>query len=145
MVPRHVSIISLTQSSVVDWDWAYTAPLPAVVQFPWFIADVPGWHNDGVSVADTFKKDRIYLVEALRRKEDAQNRGNALSELLSTSRERQIFQASIHFRDIHAEFVKSAFESQPIPLQAVKFELGLFVKRYPEFRKSAEVARINLI
>jgi hypothetical protein len=46
---------------VIDWDWMYVAPLPAAIHHPWFIADTPGWNNDGVRVGETFGEDRAYL------------------------------------------------------------------------------------
>ncbi|OAA80303.1 Protein kinase-like domain protein [Akanthomyces lecanii RCEF 1005] len=48
-------------TGVIDWDWAFVAPPPAVVHHPWFLADVPGWNNDGVSSHDRFTQDRAYL------------------------------------------------------------------------------------
>jgi hypothetical protein len=43
--------------------------MPVVVQFPWFLADIPGWHNDGTIAGDDFEEDRCYLVRAFQNKE----------------------------------------------------------------------------
>ncbi|KAJ5109392.1 hypothetical protein N7456_006067 [Penicillium angulare] len=36
-------------TGVIDWDWMSVAPLPAIIHHPWFIADIPGWNNQGVA------------------------------------------------------------------------------------------------
>ncbi|KAI5238321.1 hypothetical protein E4T42_09006 [Aureobasidium subglaciale] len=68
--------------SVIDWDWTFEAPLPAVIQYPWFIADVLGWHNDSVEPGETFEYDRNYLIEAPKVKEKAISRVDTVSALL---------------------------------------------------------------
>ncbi|KEQ96676.1 hypothetical protein AUEXF2481DRAFT_650227 [Aureobasidium subglaciale EXF-2481] len=65
--------------SVIDWDWTFEAPLPAVIQYPWFIADVLGWHNDSVEPGETFEYDRDYLIEAPKAKEKAISRVDTVS------------------------------------------------------------------
>ncbi|THY80950.1 hypothetical protein D6C93_09723, partial [Aureobasidium pullulans] len=91
----------IVNESVVDWDWTFEAPLPAVVQYPWFIADVPGWHNDGVELGETFEHNRDYLVTMLKVKEEATRKIDTVSILLGQASERQRFQSAISYRDIH--------------------------------------------
>ncbi|KAJ6066891.1 uncharacterized protein N7446_003928 [Penicillium canescens] len=56
-------------TGVIDWDWMSVAPLPAIINHPWFIADIPGWNNDGVANGESFKEDRTYLENAIKKKE----------------------------------------------------------------------------
>ncbi|PGH11430.1 hypothetical protein AJ80_07108 [Polytolypa hystricis UAMH7299] len=98
-------------TGVVDWDWIYIAPIPAVIHHPWFIADVPGWNNDGVAVGETFEADRLYLENRIREKEgeiaqQQQQSVNKVSDLLSDSAERLFFQSAFHFKGIYEIFVK---------------------------------------
>ncbi|KAK6000665.1 hypothetical protein QM012_003390 [Aureobasidium pullulans] len=117
----------LELTGVVDWDWTFEAPLPAVVQFPWFLADVPGWHNDGTSPGETFHNNRDYLVQAVRVRELSKTRSDKFSVLLASARQRQIFQSAINFRDVHKEFVSSNGEFQSRRhhdlVQAYKFRI----------------------
>lgn len=54
---------------IIDWSWIYIAPLPAMLNHSWFIADVPGRNNAGVSTRETFSEDRLYLGAAIERQE----------------------------------------------------------------------------
>lgn len=119
------------------------APLPAVVQFPWFLADIPGWHDDGTSVGETFELDRIYLVNAVKAREDSKRSDDTLSTFLATARERQMFQSAINYRDIHKEFVKSDAMLQVPRLRDITAELDGFLVKYPEYRDEPEVERIG--
>ncbi|KAI5274689.1 hypothetical protein E4T47_02304 [Aureobasidium subglaciale] len=67
---------------VVDWDWTFEAPLPAVIQFPWFMADIEGWHNEGTEVGESFEDDREYLVRAMSSIELPRFGKNSLATLL---------------------------------------------------------------
>lgn len=51
---------------IVDWDTATYVPLPAVVHFPLFIADIPGYNND-IPSGMTFEDDRAYLESTIYR------------------------------------------------------------------------------
>ncbi|KAI5250183.1 hypothetical protein E4T43_00125 [Aureobasidium subglaciale] len=94
-------------TGVVDWDWKFEAPLPAVIQFPWFMADIEGWHNEGTEVGESFEDDREYLVRAMSSIELPRFGKNSLATLLLGAGERQKFQSAINYRDIHNEFVES--------------------------------------
>ncbi|CAD0095639.1 unnamed protein product, partial [Aureobasidium mustum] len=133
-----------TQDStvVVDWDWAFEAPLPAIVQFPWFIADVPGWHNDGTSPGDSFRENRDYLVQTLRIAEMSKTGSDKLSILLASARERQIFQSAINFRDIHKEFVAGDQRFQVARKEDMRPELEAFLVKHPDLRDACEVKLI---
>ncbi|KAJ5684697.1 uncharacterized protein N7477_001042 [Penicillium maclennaniae] len=52
-------------TGVIDWDWLSVAPLPALIHHPWFIAEIPGWHNEGAEFGVEFADDRQYLEDAI--------------------------------------------------------------------------------
>ncbi|KAL5333103.1 hypothetical protein BJX70DRAFT_382029 [Aspergillus crustosus] len=84
-------------TGVIDWDWMSVAPLPAIIHHPWFIADIPGWNNDGVSKGESFGVDRRYLANLIREKEISQHLPLTVSTLLSDSGKRLFFQSAFHF------------------------------------------------
>ncbi|KAF4547012.1 Hypothetical protein D9617_70g089290 [Elsinoe fawcettii] len=72
MVVRHgdmnawnVIVNGLHLTGVIDWDYARIVPAGSAVQHPLFIADIPGWANDGVDDGETFHDDRAYLENAI--------------------------------------------------------------------------------
>ena len=145
--PTHSSNISSSSpltpnASVVDWDWTFEAPLPAIVQFPWFIADVPGWHNDGTSPGDSFRQNRDYLVQTLKTAEMSETGSDKLSVLLASARERQIFQSAINFRDKHKESVAEDQKYQVARHKDVRGELEAFLVKHPDMRDKHEVKLI---
>lgn len=91
---------------MIDWDWLSVAPLPALIHHPWFIADIPGWHNEGVEDGVEFAKDRQFLEDSIRRREIEANMKPTISSLLRESGKRFFFQSAFHFRDIHMRFVQ---------------------------------------
>lgn len=117
---------------VIDWDWISTAPLPAVVHQPWFIANIPGWHNEGVEEGNDFAEDRLYLEDSLRKKELERNMPPTVSTLLRDSRERLFFQSAFHFRDIHMKFVQMYCMLTESTRRAAREQLDVGLKLYPE-------------
>jgi hypothetical protein len=113
-----------------------------VVQFPWFLADVPGWHNDGVKVGETFAHNRDYLVKALEKREQSAERDSTLSTLLANARERQIFQSAITYKDIHGEFITTDKSFQVARDLGIRRELEAYLVEHPESRDTPEVKRI---
>ncbi|THX71698.1 hypothetical protein D6D04_09407 [Aureobasidium pullulans] len=128
--------------SVVDWDWTFEAPLPAVIQYPWFIADVPGWHNDGVELGETFEHNRDYLVKMLKVKEEATRKIDTVSTLLAQASERQRFQSAISYRDIHREYVVSDLVFLEAKSQDIRPQLEAFLMKHPELTESSTVKQI---
>jgi hypothetical protein len=61
------------------------APLPAIINHPWFIADIPGWNNDGVASGESFKEDRTYLEHAIKEREISRHLPLTVSTLLCNS------------------------------------------------------------
>ncbi|KAJ5765722.1 hypothetical protein N7520_005281 [Penicillium odoratum] len=88
----------LSITGVVDWDWTSVAPLPAIIHHPWFMADIPGWNNDGVSDGENFLDDRLSLQDFVRRKEISQKLPLTVSTLLKDSGKRLYFQSAFHFK-----------------------------------------------
>lgn len=109
--------------------------MPAVVQFPWFMAGIPGWHNDGTVAEDDFEEDRCYLVQAFRNSEKSTSADSILSSLLDSARERQVSQSAINCRDIHLEYVKSNRVFQEAKLEDLRPTLEAFLAKHPEFQQ----------
>ncbi|EGC42504.1 conserved hypothetical protein [Histoplasma capsulatum var. duboisii H88] len=126
---------------VIDWDWIHIAPVPAVIHHPWFIADVPGWNNDGVALGETFEVDRVYLENAIRKKEIAQHSTTQVSDLLSDSTERLFFQSSFHFKGIHEKFVKLHCARTEENLKAARAQLDTVLTTYPDWAHLSEVKK----
>jgi hypothetical protein len=128
-------VVSTDAVSVVDWDWTFEAPIPAVIQFPWFMADIPGWHNDGTIAGDDFEEERCFLTQALRSKEQSTFGNNFLSNLLVDARERQRFQSAINHRDVHLDYIKSDKRFQEAKLKDLRPTLEVFLVKHPQFQQ----------
>jgi hypothetical protein len=68
---------------VIDWDTAQFVPMPAAINQPLFLADIPGWVNpipDGM----TFESDRKYLEDAVSKltSKSGHSKARTISELL---------------------------------------------------------------
>ncbi|KGQ06864.1 hypothetical protein BBAD15_g7832 [Beauveria bassiana D1-5] len=118
--------------SVVDWDWMYLAPLPVIIHHPWFIADIPGWKNDGVGDGDNFAEDRLFLENAIKSRELSQQLPPVVSTLLTGSEKRLFFQSAFHFKDIHENFVRLHCPRTEENIKAAKFQLAAVLSLYPE-------------
>lgn len=128
-------VLRTYEASLLDWDWSFEAPMPAVVEFPWFLADIPGWHNDGTIAGDDFEKDRRFLVQAIQDKEKLASADNILSDLLLGARERQQFQSAVNYRDVHLEYIKSDKLFQEAKLKDLGPTLEAFVVKHPQFQQ----------
>ncbi|KAF2211848.1 hypothetical protein CERZMDRAFT_85234 [Cercospora zeae-maydis SCOH1-5] len=104
---------------VIVWDTAQFVPIPAAVQHPAFIADIPGWCNDNVPPDMTFEDDRTYLEGAIRKLATESASYRMLPNLLGTSRERQFFELSLRNKRINEQYVKlrlgSVLERRVVP------------------------------
>ncbi|KAJ5228420.1 hypothetical protein N7489_009128 [Penicillium chrysogenum] len=119
-------------TGVIDWDWMYMAPLPAAIHHPWFIADTPGWNNDGVRVGETFGEDRAYLEAAIERLERLRGLPHTVSALLRGSGERLLFQSAFHFQGIHERFVEANCHWTERHLKSARSELDTVLHLYPD-------------
>lgn len=128
---------------VIDWDWISVAPLPAVIHHPWFIADIPGWHNEGVIEEESFTEDRFFLENAMKKKEISQHLSAKVSTLLRDSGKRLFFQFAFHFRDIHEMFVKIHCTWTEPNLKAAKSQLEAVLMLHPELEGMQEVQRVK--
>ena len=126
---------------VIDWDWMSLAPLPAIIHHPWFIADIPGWNNDGVMEGETFAEDRLFLENVIKAKELSQNLPPKVSTLLCDSGRRLFFQSAFHFRGIHESFVKMHCPLTKENIRAAKLQLDTVLGLYPELEGMRGVQR----
>ncbi|KAG8627928.1 hypothetical protein KVT40_003801 [Elsinoe batatas] len=94
--------------NVIDWDYARVVPAGSAVHHPLFIADIPGWVNDGVDQGESFHDDRAYLENAIAVHGRQSPHADALRRLLETSHERQFFELSLRNKRINKEYVKKA-------------------------------------
>lgn len=108
------------------------APLPAIIHHPWFIADIPGWNNDGVAEGESFAADRLYLEDSMKKKEISQRLPLTISTLLSNSGKRLFFQSAFHCKGIHEEFVRMHCALTEENIRAARSQLDTFLRLYPE-------------
>lgn len=136
-------ITDMLDYRVVDWDWMSVAPLPAIIHHPWFIADIPGWNNDGISESESFEADRRYLEESIRQKEVLQHLPLTVSILLSDSGRRLLFQSAFHFKGIHEEFVKMHCSWTEENIRAAMPQLDAVLRLYPELAGEEGVREVR--
>ncbi|KAJ5641421.1 hypothetical protein N7490_005421 [Penicillium lividum] len=122
----------LNITGIIDWDWISVAPLPAIIHHPWFMADIPGWNNDGVSEGENFLDDRLSLQDFVRRKEISQKLPLTVSTLLKDSGKRLYFQSAFHFKGIHEAFVRTHCPWTVDNLRAARVHLDIALGLYPE-------------
>lgn len=121
------------------------APLPAIIHHPWFIADIPGWHNAGVTEGETFVEDRLYLENAIRKRELSQHPPCTVSTLLRDSGQRLFFQSAFHCREIHEAFVKMHCSLSEKNVEAARSQLDTVLCLYPELRDEEGVQRVKAL
>lgn len=129
---------------VIDWDWMSTAPLPAIIQHPWFIADIPCWSNNGVTEGEErFAEDSFFLENAIKKRQLALHLPPTVSTLLTNSRERFFFQSAFHFRYIHERFVNMHCAWSIENIEAASSQLGIVLRLYPQFEGLKGVQRVK--
>jgi hypothetical protein len=121
----------------------YVAPLPAAIHHPWFIADTPGWNNDGVRVGETFGEDRAYLEAAIERLERLRGLPHTVSALLRGSGERLFFQSAFHFQGIHERFVEANCHWTERHLKSARSELDTVLHLYPDLGEKSGAQRVR--
>ena len=119
------------------------APLPAIIYHPWFIADIPGWNNDGVAKGESFAADRLYLESSIRKREITQHLPLTISTLLSDSGKRLFFQSAFHFRATHEEFVGMHCPWTEKNIRAAKSQLSTVLRLYPELEGEEKIQEVN--
>ncbi|KAJ6126082.1 hypothetical protein N7471_010575 [Penicillium samsonianum] len=130
-------------TGVIDWDWMSVAPLPAIIHHPWFIADIPGWNNDGVAEGESFTEDRLYLEDSIKKKELPQHPPLMLSTLLNDSGKRLFFQSAFHFKDVHESFVKTHCPRTEKNIRAARSQLDTVLRLYPELGDTEYVQKVK--
>ncbi|KAJ6021254.1 hypothetical protein N7540_006758 [Penicillium herquei] len=123
-------------TGILDWDWMFVAPLPAIIHHPWFIADIPGWKNDGVEEGESFAEDQIYLENLIRMKEASLRLPPTISTLLCGSGKRLFFQSAFHYKEIHESFVKANCPRTEGNIRAAKLQFEAVLSLYPELGDS---------
>jgi hypothetical protein len=119
------------------------APLPAIIHHPWFIADIPGWNNDGVAEGESFTEDRLYLEDSIKKKELLQHLPLMVSTLLSDSGKRLFFQSAFHFKDVHESFVKTHCPWTEKNIRAAMSQLDTVLRLYPELGDTEDVQKVK--
>ncbi|RDW58926.1 uncharacterized protein DSM5745_11132 [Aspergillus mulundensis] len=130
-------------TGVIDWDWMSVAPLPAIIHHPWFIADIRGWNNDGISESESFEVDRRYLENSIRGKETSQDLPLTVSTLLSDSGRRLFFQSAFHFKGIHEEFVRMHCPWTEENIGAAMPQLDAVLRLYPDLAGEEGVREVK--
>lgn len=104
---------------------------------PWFLADVPGWNNEGVGPDGEFSDDRRYLETVIARREVLTGVSSTVSILLHNSTERLYFQSAFHYKGIHERFVQGHCSRTKENLEAAKLELESVIACHPELSTAA--------
>lgn len=122
---------------MIDWEWAFVAPLPAVIHHPWLLANVPGCKNTGVAGQEDFAEDRAYLEDEIAKKEKAKGLPPKLSGLLRNSGARLFFQSAFHVKGVHEQFVAMHCQRTEKNLEAAKEQLEIVMKLFPDLEEAA--------
>ncbi|KNG85966.1 hypothetical protein ANOM_006109 [Aspergillus nomiae NRRL 13137] len=130
-------------TGVIDWDWISLAPLPAVIHHPWFIADIPGWRNNGLAEGESFGDDRCFLENAIKAKETSQQLPDTVSTLLRDSGRRLFFQSAFYIKGIYEKFVKMHCTRIEENIKAATLQLDAVLSLYPEWSEVEGVHRIK--
>ncbi|KAJ6131133.1 hypothetical protein N7523_001593 [Penicillium sp. IBT 18751x] len=130
-------------TGVIDWDWLSVAPFTAVIHHPWFIADIPGWHNEGAEFGVNFEGDRQYLEEAIRRREIQKNMETTISSLLRGSGKRFLFQSAFHVKDVHTQFVQTYCQITEANKAVIREQLDIVLGLYPELAGKVGVTAVR--
>jgi hypothetical protein len=136
-------MILLTLTRVIDWDFVQVTPLMTAVQHPLFIADIPGWHNDGVKEGETFEDDRRYLVEVMAREEQRRKMDSSRSHMLKDSSGRQFFEASLHNREISRKYIERYIQRTDKALLTAQMELDRFIERNKDFNNDPRTIQLR--
>lgn len=122
---------------MIDWEWAFVAPLPAVIHHPWLLANVPGWGSTGVAGHEDFAEDRAHLEDEIAKKEKLRGLPQTVSGLLRSSGARFFFQSAFHVKGVHEQFVAMHCQRTEKNLDAAKAQLDIIVKIYPDLEQAA--------
>lgn len=126
----------------MDWDTACLVPMPAAVQHPLFIANIPGWQND-VPEDMTFEEDRAYLENVIRKLDLGSQISGRLEHLLRTSFERQFFELSLHNRRINSEYIRQRFKDTRSNRDAAIKQLEDFLSVHESMRTLPAVLEVQ--
>jgi hypothetical protein len=119
------------------------APLPAIIHHPWFIADIPGWNNDGAPERESLAMDRYYLEDSIRKREISQHLSPTVSKLLSDSGRRLFFQSAFHFKTIHEEFVRMHCPWTDENINTAMSQLDNVLRLHPELGDEKGVQEVR--
>lgn len=127
-------------SGLIDWDWAQVVPLPATVQQPDFIADIPGYINEGVEEGMNFEEDRNFLEREVRKLAARSTMPGArrIAELLETSYQRQFLEMSLRNRKINAEWALKANEFSETKVALAQLQAFLISNPFCRGKAAAE-------
>lgn len=130
---------------MIDWDTAHTVPLAAAVQHPLFIADIPGWLNDGVPPDMTFEDDRVMLESIVHRLSTTSPSPIAkeVPALLRTSRERQFFEMSLRNKQINAEYTREKLVPSSINKTMALQNLAEFLESNPDLQENPGIQQLQ--
>lgn len=103
-----------------------------MIHHPWFIADIPGWKNEGVGEREVVIDDRLFLEAAIRQKENSRQMPLAVSTLICDYGKRLFFQSSFHCKEIHEEFVKTNCTRTKETMEAASAQLTYVLSLYPD-------------
>ena len=140
--PQNPAEPTNSSPSVIDWDYVERVPLRSSVQYPLFIANIPGWPNHDVRDSAVADHERANFLNAIRQLEDTRKIDHRISNLLENSEERLFFQTSLHHEKVNREYIKLYGARTYASLIAAGDELKYFLVLNPRFIGSPEVDEI---
>lgn len=127
-------------AGVIDWDTASFVPNPAAIQYPLFIAGIPGFRNDDVPEDKDFADDRAYLVDAIRKLCVGAGR---FADLLDSSWERQFFELSLRNKRINEEYIRLRLGGADFDTGALGDQLDEFVSANREMGNDSAIIELR--
>lgn len=130
---------------MIDWDTAQIVPIPAAVQHPMFIADIPGWRNDDVPDDMTFQEDREVLEQEVSRlaARSTSSTAQRIPELLSSSYERHFFERSLRNKLVNDKYIRLRPTPDVVDKTRAANELESFLATYPDLRSHPGVSKLQ--
>ncbi|KAG5981429.1 hypothetical protein E4U55_002962 [Claviceps digitariae] len=132
-------------TGVVDWDTALYLPMPAVVHYPLFIANIPGWMTDAPA-GMTFEEDRAFLESTVSKLAAEAHHSNAsgITDLLKSSFERQFLELSLRNKRINRCYIDMKIKNALFEKAVIREQLVAFLSIHPELQEDPRISELSL-
>ena len=128
---------------VIDWDYAFIAPLPSVVQYPLFIANIPGLPNNIAKDGMNVEEQKLYFLQAIRKLEVTRGLDYTISQLLRDSWARQFFERSLHIESVNEQFNKMHSGRTRKHREIARAQLEEFLAMNSDYRDAPGIVKVK--